>query len=135
MVFSGAGVPACPRPPGRAAPARSQQYATATANLRSLQRTTGSASFARGGGRHAPWRSTKRQNIDLRSMFCCLVQAMTVDSRPDDVAFVVRCVLAGTRPVVVRSLLLVTVVVAVRIVAVSPSKRPNSPRPWPHSCP
>jgi hypothetical protein len=52
-----------------------------------------------------------------------------VTSLLDDAPFTVRCVLVDARPVVVRSLALVTVVLADTIVAVSPrSSAPRAPR-------
>src|SRR5215216_1636500 len=53
------------------------------------------------------------------------------DSCPRDVPLTVRCVLPLASPVVVRSLVLFTVVVALTIVAVSPNNRPPTPRPSP----
>ena len=47
-----------------------------------------------------------------------------VDSVDDEAPFTVRCVLPLARPLTVRLLVLETVVVAVRIWAVSPRRRP-----------
>ena len=52
-----------------------------------------------------------------------------VDSVPAEAPSTVRCVLFCARPVTVRLLVLLMVVVAVRIVEVSPSSRPPGPRP------
>ena len=54
-----------------------------------------------------------------------------VDSCPSEAPLMVRCVLPDASPVTVRELLLVSVVDAVRMVDVSPSRRPADPRPRP----
>src|SRR6185369_14460620 len=53
------------------------------------------------------------------------------DSSPFDAPSILREVLPCARPLTVRSLAVLIVVVAVRIVDVSPSSRPPGPRPMP----